>query len=215
MKKPIVKNIDGVGTVHFRRHPRARRIKVRVRPDGQVWVSLPFRAAMRTAISFVKECGAWIEGQRRQLEHEKIRHHALIEAAGKVDRTKAAAILKDRLSVLAKRHGFTFTSVSIRNQRTRWGSCSSRDAISLNYKLIFLPVELRDYVLLHELVHTIHKNHSPRFWQALKAVCPGMMQLRQELRGIHPTLLEPAETNESREDSPSSLPTQRLLLASI
>ena len=77
------------------------------------------------------------------------------------------APLADRLYHLAKEHGFTCNNVSIREQRTRWGSCSHKNNISLNLKLVLLPKELIDYVMLHELVHTRIHNHSKKFWAEL------------------------------------------------
>jgi len=73
---------------------------------------------------------------------------------------------------LAKYHGFAPGRVSIRNQKTRWGSCSSTGAISLNWRLVQLPAYVRDYVILHELVHLDHLNHSTRFWERLAKACP-------------------------------------------
>ena len=73
---------------------------------------------------------------------------------------------------LAKRHGFAPGRVSIRNQKTRWGSCSSTGAISLNWRLVQVPAFVRDYVILHELVHLDHLGHSARFWENLAKACP-------------------------------------------
>lgn len=73
---------------------------------------------------------------------------------------------------LAKRHGFAPGRVSIRNQKTRWGSCSSTGAISLNWRLVQVPAYVRDYVILHELVHLDHLNHSTLFWERLAKACP-------------------------------------------
>ena len=73
---------------------------------------------------------------------------------------------------LAKRHGFAAGRVSIRNQKTRWGSCSSTGAISLNWRLLQVPAFVRDYVILHELVHLDHLDHSTRFWERLAKACP-------------------------------------------
>ena len=73
---------------------------------------------------------------------------------------------------LAKHHGFAPGRVSVRNQKTRWGSCSSTGAISLNWRLIQVPAFVRDYVILHELVHLDHLDHSNRFWKRLAKACP-------------------------------------------
>ncbi|MEZ5525050.1 MAG: SprT family zinc-dependent metalloprotease [Pseudomonadales bacterium] len=80
--------------------------------------------------------------------------------------------LSFRLVQLAEQHGFEFNRLFIREQKTRWGSCSSRGNISLNWKLIKAPVWVSDYVILHELVHTEIMNHSLAFWQRVEGVCP-------------------------------------------
>jgi predicted metal-dependent hydrolase len=71
------------------------------------------------------------------------------------------------LEELAKIHSIKYTRASIRNQKTKWGSCSAKNNVSLNINLVRLPDELRDYVILHELVHTRFKNHSKMFWAEL------------------------------------------------
>lgn len=79
-------------------------------------------------------------------------------------KSKAEQVIPDRLAALAELHGFHFNRVTIRGQKTRWGSCSSSKNINLNYKLLFLEPPLVDYVLIHELCHTLEMNHSARFW---------------------------------------------------
>ena len=75
---------------------------------------------------------------------------------------------------MAKIHGFNPGRVTIRNQKTRWGSCSSTGGISLNWRLIQVPAFVRDYVILHELVHLDHLDHSTRFWERLAKACPNL-----------------------------------------
>ncbi|MEN8117909.1 MAG: SprT family zinc-dependent metalloprotease [Bacteroidota bacterium] len=87
-----------------------------------------------------------------------------------VYRNEAKRLLPVRLKALAERHGFQFNKVSIRNNRRNWGSCSSKNNISLNLQMMKLPVELIDYIMLHELVHTEIKNHSPDFWKRLNGI---------------------------------------------
>ena len=79
----------------------------------------------------------------------------------------AKVILKNRLKELSDIYGFKYNRVFIRNQKTRWGSCSGKNNISLNINLVRVSNELQDYVILHELVHTKIKNHSIRFWKDL------------------------------------------------
>lgn len=97
-------------------------------------------------------------------------------------RREARCYLPNRLSELARQHGFQYRRVFIKNQRTRWGSCSERNNINLNLQLMRLPDDLIDHVLLHELVHTEIKNHSPAFWNRLNEVCGG--ELRRYRRAL-------------------------------
>lgn len=98
-------------------------------------------------------------------------------------RHEAVRVLPERLERLAKHHGFSYTKVNIRNMKTRWGSCSERRHISLTFQLMLLPAHLLDYVLLHELCHTVEMNHGERFWQLMDRVTDGKTPfLRKELR---------------------------------
>jgi predicted metal-dependent hydrolase len=105
-------------------------------------------------------------------------------------RRLATEELPRRLTELAAAHGRAVAGVTIRAQRTRWGSCSPTGRISLNWRLIQLPPSVRDYVLLHELTHLIHLNHSRRFWRELERVCPwhgearGWLRARSVSRGV-------------------------------
>jgi len=87
-----------------------------------------------------------------------------------------------RLRELARECGLPIAHVSIRDQRTRWGSCAASGRISLNWRLVQMPSEVRDYVLYHELMHLRVRNHSPRFWQQVARVCPRYQEARLWLR---------------------------------
>lgn len=97
-------------------------------------------------------------------------------------RKYATVELPERLARLARVHGFDVEAVSIRNQRSRWGSCSPSGRISLNWRLVQFPEAVTDYVLLHELVHLHHMNHSRRFWAEVARLCPGYQSARAWLR---------------------------------
>lgn len=97
-------------------------------------------------------------------------------------RRLAHETLPRELDALAARHGITVTRVSIRNQSARWGSCSPDGAISLNWRLVQTPPFVREYVLLHELMHRRQMNHSPRFWRLVADVCPRYLEARKWLR---------------------------------
>lgn len=91
-------------------------------------------------------------------------------------------LLPERVSRWAARHGFKYRRLTFRNNVSNWGSCSHENNISLNIKLMKLPDDLIDYVILHELCHTVEKNHSDRFWNLLEQVCPDTEEKRQKLK---------------------------------
>jgi predicted metal-dependent hydrolase len=101
-------------------------------------------------------------------------------------RLEAITYLPDRTAELAGKHQLTFAKVSVRNNRTRWGSCSSNGNISLNIHLMRLPDALIDYIILHELVHTIHRNHGPGFHNQLELVYPGHRAAEKMIRNYSP-----------------------------
>ena len=93
----------------------------------------------------------------------------------------AQGALSRRLTELALRHDFRFNAVQVRRQRTRWGSCSSRGVISLNVCAVFQPPAVVDYLLVHELAHTRHMNHSAAYWACVGAACPEWSRLDRQL----------------------------------
>ena len=97
-------------------------------------------------------------------------------------RLLASVELPVRVRELASLHGLAFLSVSVRNQRSRWGSCSPRHVISLNWRLVQTPASVRDYIILHELAHTRHLNHSARFWAEVARICPGHEEAERWLK---------------------------------
>ena len=183
-----------IPSVTFVRHPRARRYVIRVTQDGTVRVTVPRWGSKRSGAAFVAEQHAWIEKQlvrlgRERSEHERRRSND--EAGQTNDERRASeratikranAELPPRLLELASRHGLAVTKISIRNQRWRWGSCSRSGHICLNWRLVTLPEDVRDYVLIHELMHLKRMDHSPAFWKLVADACPGYQDARRWLR---------------------------------
>lgn len=101
-------------------------------------------------------------------------------------RHEAKRLLPERITRLAQRYGFTLTGVKINNSKTHWGSCTMRKSVNLSLSLMLLPWHLIDYVLLHELCHTIEMNHSEKFWQRMDQVTDNQaIRLRNELKNYH------------------------------
>jgi predicted metal-dependent hydrolase len=110
----------------------------------------------------------------------------LVAACEKALKNEADHLLPQRLKLLAGKHGFTYKEVSVRKLTARWGSCSSKGAITLSYYLMQLPWDLIDYVLLHELVHTKHLHHGKEFWEEFKAALPNARSLQKQIRPYKP-----------------------------
>ena len=95
---------------------------------------------------------------------------------------KFMEIALPRLSYFSDKHNLAFNQVRVKEQKTLWGSCSSKNNINLNYLLIMAPIKVIDYVIVHELVHTIHKNHSTKFWQKIETIMPNYKDARYWLK---------------------------------
>jgi predicted metal-dependent hydrolase len=109
-------------------------------------------------------------------------HTTMREATERHMRAQATVELPARCTQLAAIHGLTVARVSVRNQRSRWGACSSRGVITLNWRLIQMPSSVSDYVILHELMHMRQPNHSRRFWREVESVCSWWKDAERWLR---------------------------------
>jgi predicted metal-dependent hydrolase len=163
--------------MYFVRHRRARRYVLRVDSDGRLRVTIPRGGSRREAEAFVERNVDWIIRQRARLPIARRQvddHQAL--------RQQACRELPPHLLELAARHGLTVTRVSIRNQRSRWGSCGRDGHICLNWRLILMPPSVRDYVLVHELMHLRRMDHSPAYWRLVGDAFPEYCSARDWLR---------------------------------
>jgi predicted metal-dependent hydrolase len=168
----------------FVRHPRARRYVIRLTDEGVVRVTVPRWGSQREAEAFAAREHAWIAEQQRKLAiaRQRPRPATLSPAEQRALRARAARELPPRLLELAARFGLVVSKISIRNQRWRWGSCSRSGHICLNWRLVTMPESVRDYVLIHELMHLKRMDHSPKFWKLVAEACPGYEDARRWLR---------------------------------
>lgn len=96
----------------------------------------------------------------------------------------ARALVHQKLLHFNAFYGFEFNRVAIRNQRSRWGSCSKQGNLNFNYKIVLLPEHLADYIIVHELCHLQEMNHSPKFWELVAQTIPDYTARRKQLRGL-------------------------------
>lgn len=159
-----------IGEVTFRKSVRSRSIGIRVHPVKGVSVSVPYIVPYSAAMAFFRLRREWVletmAKQRERYKDVRIPTAAEIEAM----RRQAKAELPPRLAELAARYGFTYGKVTIKNNATNWGSCSTKGNINLNLKVVRLPALLQDYVLLHELCHLRHHDHGHAFHLLLEHV---------------------------------------------
>lgn len=222
-------NIEQVGQVSFTISERSRRIRLSVKSDGEIVVSMPRSVQYQDAIRFAESKTDWIVKQQSKIRAGltlfapescfRTRFHKLAITKGNTDkvynrvgngviqifiperinheqpkiqefikktlvdvmRWEAKIYLPKRLKELAEKHGFKYQNVSIKNASTRWGSCSSANNINLNLHLMRVPEHLIDYVLLHELAHTVVKNHGEKFWLLLEQCYPNARKADKEM----------------------------------
>ena len=161
---------------------RAKRLSITVKPFKPVRLTVPKRVSQREAREFLHKERAWVQKAVANIRRVEQQQRETAAQLPEIDRRKARRAIIARLEELAREHGFCYGRVSVRNQKTRWGSCSSEGNINLNVNLVRLPEELRDYVLLHELVHTRIINHSARFWAELDRYVGDAKGLRRRLK---------------------------------
>jgi len=182
MIRAEIHQINGIGTVLFERSRRAKHLNISLKPFKKMRVAVPYGVSFRAAKKFALRNKDWIAKHQERIRRiEKQQKEDALKLSG-INQREARAMLVGKLEELAEAYGFFYNRVFIRNQKTRWGSCSARNNISLNIKLILLPAGLRDYVLLHELTHTRIKNHSPEFWAELAKYVGDARMLRKKLK---------------------------------
>jgi len=173
-----------------KKNGQSKCLRISVRHTGEVVVTIPRRVAWKQAIVFVEQKSAWIT---RQLDALRTTVPALSEhehRAAFLQRKEAARkFVLERIAYLNAPHQWAFNRVTIKNHSTKWGSCSSKGNLNFNSKIILLPPEIADYIIVHELCHLREMNHSSRFWQLVEQVIPDYALRRRALRRIEKNIL--------------------------
>lgn len=171
-----------LGDITLKKYKQSRQYTIRIR-RGKIYVSMPYLGSYKKAMEFVNE--------NKKLLTDKLKEYKPVQEAMTREKiaelkNKAKEKLFPRLHYLANNFGFNYNDIKISQSKSRWGSCSSKKNINLSFYLLLLPDKLIDYVLLHELCHTVHMNHSKAFWELLEQICNGKAkELRKELQKFH------------------------------
>ena len=165
-----------------------RTMGLEIRPEGEVLARMPRRIPDMEVRKFIEKHRRWIlkklearDGKEKAGETTGAKPVSSL-TAGEIERIKTK--IAERVVYHAERMGVTFGRITIRNQKTRWGSCSSKGNLNFNYQFYYLPDELLDYVVVHELAHRKHMDHSKAFWQEVERWYPKYREARARLRGI-------------------------------
>ncbi|OGG50342.1 hypothetical protein A2704_05350 [Candidatus Kaiserbacteria bacterium RIFCSPHIGHO2_01_FULL_54_36b] len=161
---------------------RARTMRLTVFPDARVVVTTPRVFAHDAVQRFIAKHAAWIGKHLKKARGREIVYISRREIAGQKQR--ALAYARARCSHFCATYGFTYNKISIRAQKSRWGSCSQKGNLSFNYKIAALSPHMRDYIIVHELCHLAEMNHSKRFWDLVARAIPHHKEIRRELRKI-------------------------------
>ncbi len=167
----------------LRTSKRARHVRLSIYPGGRVVITAPRLLWPRTIEKFLLSKSAWVI--------EKINYFKKISPSLPIKNSRkdfllykkqALQLAHERLEYFNKTYGFIYQKISIRNQKTRWGSCSKKGNISFNYKIALLPSPLTDYIIVHELCHLREFNHSKNFWNLVARTIPDYVERRREVK---------------------------------
>ena len=167
-----------------------RTIALQVRPSGEVIVRAPLRMPEAEIRRFIESRQGWIEKQRKRFREEAA--PALPPYTPEDTRRladEAARVIPERVRHFAPIAGVTYGRITIRNQKSKWGSCSAQGNLNFNCLLTDAPPEVLDYVVVHELCHRLHMDHSPAFWAEVARVLPDYRKGRQWLKENGPALI--------------------------
>ena len=157
-------------------------MRIAIKGDGTCVVTVPKRVLIAEVDRLVQKRSAWIKEALENLKKNP-RPYSWVGTTAELKKFKSSAmrLAKDRLLHFNKVYGFRVASVGIRNQKSRWGSCSSTGRLNFTYKIALLPPHLADYIIVHELCHLGEMNHSKRFWALVARTMPEYRKLKHEL----------------------------------
>lgn len=162
----------------------AKRMRISVAAGGALSVTIPNRFPELFIERFLRERAEWIVRQIDQMRERG----GLLARYGRAHyfehKEAARRLVQERLAYFNRHYGFSYGDISIRDQKTRWGSCSRSGNLNFNYKLAVAPEHIADYVIVHELCHCKEFNHSPAFWDLVARTIPNHREIRKQLNRL-------------------------------
>lgn len=166
----------------LRKSRRARRMRLAVYSDGTIVVTTPFDLKESVAEKFIREKSDWLFSKISFFKQFKGKATARYSNEDYLKYKDAAhALAVERAEYFNKIYGFSYNRINIKNQKTRWGSCSNKGNLNFNYKIALLPERLADYIIVHELCHLREFNHSKQFWSLVAQAMPDYTKIRAKL----------------------------------
>ncbi len=168
----------------LKRYRRSKHMRIIIHQDGRVVVTSPMRVSKTEIERFVSDKQDWIQQHLKGFvtsEEQKPVDIKLIKADYLKNKGKALALMKSRVEFFNKVYNYPYNKIFIKNQKTCWGSCSSKGNLNFNYKILFLTKEQQDYIVVHELCHLAELNHSPKFWALVAKTIPDYKNIKKEL----------------------------------
>lgn len=170
-------------TYIIKKSKRAKRMRLAVYCDGSIVVTTPLGVNQTIIEKFVANKKQWLIDKInffKSVDSKAIRTFSEDDYLKYKD--EAFKLVLNRIKVFRKKFAFSYNAVNIKNQKTRWGSCSRNNNININYKIIFLPKKQQDYIIVHELCHLKEFNHSRKFWSLVEKIMPDYLEIKNELR---------------------------------
>lgn len=178
-----------IGDIQLRQRWTTRRISLSVKPSGEVRLSYPRLVSTAKALRFLEDKVEWVLQMRARIAERAMQGSDYSPTQIEELRRKAKQTLPAMVERLARKHGFSYGRITIRATRSKWGCCTSQNNLSLSLFLVTLPLHLQEFVILHELCHTVHHNHSAAFHELLNRVTNGCeKELNRQLKGIRKNL---------------------------
>lgn len=166
---------------------RRKTISIQIDEELQITVRAPLRMSDRAIGEFLRERSAWIEEHLQKMRDRREAFQVAPEDMLTVEELRKLAAeavdyIPGRVSFYARKMGVRYGRITIRNQKSRWGSCSNKGNLNFNCLLMLAPPEIIDYVVVHELCHRLEMNHSPAFWAEVERVLPDYKKYRKWLK---------------------------------